>query len=645
MRKLLISAVLCLVTSAAMAQFTLERLFIHVELHQDGSATVTETRQANIGNQGTEGYITFKNMGDIEVRDLQVFDDQKNAYVTEEKWDVDRSRAEKTGRCGYHNIDDGVEVCWGIGDAGERKYVIRYTLTNLVKAYEDYDGFCHSFYEAANAPAQKALVAISVEDDSLSRAKAAIWTFGYHGTKGFTDGMCYAAPDSIMYDGESIIVLLQLEKGVLDPAVKKQEFFSETVKRRALEGSDYNLEDAGLGDNVSTQKTRDARKAALAQTSNDDDDDWDDEDSSLTILYFLLFIGGIAIVGIIIYIIIDMFLRKRRFKALFRKFFDGDKYDDLPYYRDLPLNGNLLLSGITLGTLEDYAKYIGYKTFGGKFGLQQIYDAFILRMFYKKNIQLELEEADGETRKLFRINEPVKPEAGADVLEHMENQGITLPELNSNEAHTLKETEAAEQKYRGYVNDTGLEYYLQKLLYDAAGEDHLLQPDELKEFVQENPLEWRPFSIILRDLTYYTLKEKELCKGDVYQVVGFLHYLRDFSLVAERNIEETNLWKEYLVYASLYGIAEQVRKDMKKIAPDAARLDELVPAEELVNDFEPLATALVETIIYAHAYQTEAEEQEIYERHHSADDSGGDSGRSSYSGGGGHSGGGGSGFR
>jgi len=126
--------------------------------------------------------------------------------------------------------------------------------------------------------------------------------------------------------------------------------------------------------------------------------------------------------------------------------------------------------------------------------------------------------------------------------------------------------------------------------------------------------------------------------------VGFLHYLQDFSLVAERNIEETSLWKEYLVYASIYGIAEQVRRDMKKIAPDAARLDDLMPTEELINDFEPLSQALLNTVIFAYAYQTEQEQHDIYERH-SSSDSGGGSGYSSYSGGGGHSGGGGSGFR
>ena len=642
MRRILILSWLCLVATAVMAQFTLERLFVHVQLHHDGSATVTETRQARIGDQGTEGYITFNDMGDIEVRDLQVWDDLKTTYVTEEEWDVDRSRAEKAGRCGYHPTDEGLEICWGIGQAGNRKYVIRYTLTNLVKAYDDYDGFCHSFYEAENAPAQEALLAISLEEDTLSRDNAAIWTFGYHGEKGFTEGKCYAAPDGAMNDGEDIIVLLQLEKGVLDPDVKIHDSFTQTVKREALEGSDYNLEDAGLGENVSVQKTREARMAALRSSGDDNDEGWfDDYDTDIIILIFLVIVGVIAFVIFLIAAIISVFLTKRRLKAFFRDTFGSDKYDDRPYYRDLPLGGNLLRSGVTLGSLEGFAAYIDKASFGSKFGLQQLYDAFILRMIYKKHIQLDYDEVHG---KLFRISEPVKPATGTDVTDIMESDGIKSPVFNKNEAIDYKVDKAAIALYKGYINDAGIEYHLQKLLYDAAGDDHLLQPDELKEYVEKHALELRPFSILLGKLTQETVKTKELSKDDVLQVVGFLHYLQDFSLVAERNIEETSLWKEYLVYASIYGIAEQVRRDMKQIAPDAARLDDLMPAEELMDDFEPLSQTLISSIIFAHAYQTEKERQVIAERH-SASDSGGGSGRSSYGGGGGHSGGGGSGFR
>ena len=47
------------------------------------------------------------------------------------------------------------------------------------------------------------------------------------------------------------------------------------------------------------------------------------------------------------------------------------------------------------------------------------------------------------------------------------------------------------------MTDRGVEYLIQNLLYEAAGEDHLLQPDELRCYVEANPLEWRQFAVML----------------------------------------------------------------------------------------------------------------------------------------------------
>ena len=116
-----------------------------------------------------------------------------------------------------------------------------------------------------------------------------------------------------------------------------------------------------------------------------------------------------------------------------------------------------------------------------------------------------------------------------------------------------------------------------------------------------------------------------------------------------------NLWKEYLVYASFYGIADQVRKDMKKVAPDTIKLDQLIPPHQVVEDFKPITTALASTLYSARMYETAYEREQRRASYSSRDNdyssprsyssSSGSHGHSSYSGGGGHSGGGGSGFR
>ena len=49
--------------------------------------------------------------------------------------------------------------------------------------------------------------------------------------------------------------------------------------------------------------------------------------------------------------------------------------------------------------------------------------------------------------------------------------------------------------------------------------------------------------------------------------LGFKKYLSDFTLVKERHTAEVALWKEYLVFAALFGIAEKVARELRDIDP------------------------------------------------------------------------------
>ena len=334
---------------------------------------------------------------------------------------------------------------------------------------------------------------------------------------------------------------------------------------------------------------------------------------------------------------------QQRIRTVVSQALDGKKYEEIPYFRNLPLKGNLLLSGALLGTIDLLAMLSDSKRLKIQCGLQQLYDAFILRMLYKKQISLAYDEHKGKPRTLFRISEPVMPKPAKDI--QLNGDMTRISSLPENEALDDSAIAVARAKYSGYINDAGIEYHLQKFLYDAAGDDHLLQPDELKNFVKQNPIQWRPFATLLAFLTEGTVEDSRLKTDDVQQVVGFLRYLRDFSLVAERNIHETHLWKEYLVYAALYGIAEQVRSDMHKIAPDLQFLNPPLPLRAGDGGEAALISELSSSFTFTLNYVTTDEQQQYHQKLDELHSSSGESGTSSYHGGTGHSGGGGSGFR
>lgn len=53
----------------------------------------------------------------------------------------------------------------------------------------------------------------------------------------------------------------------------------------------------------------------------------------------------------------------------------------------------------------------------------------------------------------------------------------------------------------------------------------------------------------------------------IQQVAEFRNYLEDFTIVSEREAVEVKLWKEYLVFAALFGIADRVAKQFSKLYP------------------------------------------------------------------------------
>ena len=240
MKRLLSLLLLMLATvSQAVENHTLHYLHIDVCLYKDGSARVTERRTCTIGNQGTEGFITMKNMGDIHVNNLQVRDEQGIQYIVDSgDWETERTRQQKRGHCGVHRISGGVELCWGIGDSGLRTYEISYTLTNLVKSYPDYDGFNHSFYEAANTPAQSATLTLRMVDGALNWPQSRIWAFGFIGNATIENGRIAASSSQCLDDGDCFIMMAQFDKGLFQPSCKGEGYFA-SIRAKALEGSDY----------------------------------------------------------------------------------------------------------------------------------------------------------------------------------------------------------------------------------------------------------------------------------------------------------------------------------------------------------------------------------------------------------------------
>ena len=581
--------------AAAQSDSKLQLVDMTVILKDDGSAQVTEKRLMSAGMLGTECYIKFYNLNGIELKDISVRD-QYQEYIVDDGWDLDRNRDEKEGHCGINEVDEGLELCWGLGTAGYHEYVVSYTLTNLVKSYSDFDGFNHAFYEAADPAAREVAIKFLREKGALNSDSTKVWGFGYYGNVLFADSTAVEAHTTQpMNYGDKVIVMMQFSKGLLTPSYKReQDSFVDLVKKQAFEGSDYSLDDDGDGGKSSSRGGNYSEPLT-----------WKD----------YLFGGGCCLL-ILFPFVAPLYVKRRNINKQRMRLFGTKKLNEVNYYRQIPIDGALLRARVVKNTIESGSK-----------SQKGLIEAYILRLIYKNKISVAM---DSNMEKLLKISQP-EP-----VITTATTKAVSKIQSTFAYGDTTFE-----------MNDDTIEYCLQTMLYEAAGDDHLLQPKELSKYMKEerNALRMRPFSQALATVAGSAETMQSLGVTESQQTIGFFHYLRDFSLVGERHLEEVGLWKEYLVYAAAFDIGNQVRKDMKKICPDYIALDSLTQSmlqgDSTALLYDSLTDVMNSQILYSSSYETRAERIARIQRERSS----GGGGSSSFGGGGGFSGGGGSGVR
>ena len=487
MKHLRNKVVLLLVLASATSLFArpqLHKLDIRVVLSHNGDARITETRQMSIDSEGTECYIGVGVFDGSEVRDLTVTDETGLQYENVGSWDIDRSRSWKAGKCGIVAKHGGYELCWGLGDSGERTYITSYTYTNLMHAHPDADAIRHVFLDADVSPKpDKAYLTIEA-DSLLTEENSGIWGFRFGGELGFDNGKMVAYNDEPFGHSGAMYIMCRFNKGLFEPDIQETDSF-ETKKEQAFEGSDY------IGD-------------GYGGNGDDDEGIW-----ALIMMAIGFFV--VPIVSGIWYFIYVWRARKKVNK-------------DLLWYRDIPLKGNLQQANDMLNAY----KYIGTD-------YNNLLSACILKLIDMGAISIETHlNQKGKSEQNFVIHE----------LPNQAEQPLLLRKI-----HNIFKT--------------------------AAGSDTVLEPKELKSFMHSSRNESVTDSFINTLHTKTGLSAYKDRLDEVRQVFGLKKFLKEFTLLDERHVQEVALWKDYMIYATLFGIADQVISDMKKINPEYFNMDQV----------------------------------------------------------------------
>jgi uncharacterized membrane protein YgcG len=489
-----ITILLLLVANIALARPQLHNLDIKVVLSRNGDARITETRLMSIDSEGTECYIGLANMGESEVKDLEVRDESGTRFLNVD-WDIHQDRSWKTMKCGIVRTKSGYEICWGLGESGERTYVTTYTMTGLVRGYPDANAMRHVFLdEGVNPKPGHAKVTIMGEDSTMvfDADSCNVWGFRFNGEVWFESGMVMAeTTDGPMSSEAGLYVMAQFPLSMFEPHVMESVTFEEK-KGEAFEGSDY--------------------------TDNGDEEvDWNDPMTLFGVLYVLVVFVS-PVVGGIWFVVYKWRARRRVNK-------------DLMWYRDIPLKGDLQEANNILNA---------YKWCGADYN--NLLSACILKLIDLGAIAIETHpNSKGKLEPNFTIYR----------LPDADKQPVLLRKI-----HNIFER--------------------------AAGGDKVLEPQELKQFMKSTFNSKITDSFIDTLHSQTSIKKYKNREFEVREVLGLKKFLKEFTLLDERGVDEVKLWKDYMVYATLFGIADQVIRDMKKVNPAYFDMDKV--AAQMAND-------------------------------------------------------------
>lgn len=263
----------------------------------------------------------------------------------------------------------------------------------------------------------------------------------------------------------------------------------------------------------------------------------------------------------------------------------GGGMRNVAWFRDAPLGGDLKKSSNIL------------LAFSGNTMLerQNLIAAYITRLFYRG--AFEIIPQPGNSKPLMRIRE-------------------------------LEVDDSTDSR-----SDAGLESRLYSFIKEAAGEDGILQKNELQRWANRHGEALYDWGLdAWNGVTIWTMKPE-----DARHVFGLRRYLKDFTMIKDRGVVEVKLWNNYLIFASLYGIADQLMKDFRKVCPEYFTLSS---AARLLDD--DVTTFMIWNMINmtSRDFNTAASTYEASRSNDSGSGWSGGGGMASWGGGGGFSGGG-----
>ena len=540
---------LCIPSKAANSYLNLNELNFYAKINDDGSMDVVETWNIEIEDTNT----LFKTF-ELDNTKFSSIDNVKVKDVTANKEfnQIDEEMYHVTKDCYYGlvNSNGDFEIAWGVGlddEEDTRTYEISYTVEDAISKYNDYAELYWQFIgEDFEIDADKITGTIELPESANSTEDIKVW--GH--TEGLNGEIYATATNEITFELNNFYAGRFVEVRTLFPS-----YMIENTNR-TYSTNRY--------EEVVQEETEWVNEANARRRQEEI------KDLIITILMI------IAIIIITVILIVKAVKYGKKLKTL-------NKYkpeQELEYFRDLPSKD------VTPGEAT-YILQEAYYGFSSSFG--RIFSATMLDLKLKDYIDLRVEK-DKKDKDVIYIKR-IKP---------------SDEKLKNDEKKVLDFIYRVEKK-KEEITIKQLEKYItshsssvQKLI-EQSGKDiedqlvleGILNKSNKEEFIKYQTMSGLYFvfaiivlmfafpvsiALIVNGILCFKIKkrinvltQKGIDSKEKWK--GLKKYMEDFSLLKEKEVPAIEVWEKYLVYATAFGIAEKVLKQLKTIYPNIDELD------------------------------------------------------------------------
>lgn len=538
---------------------SLNNLDFEVQINSDGSMDVTEKWDIDIEETNTL-YKSFKTDSSKYTKIKDVFvkettSGRERNFTKKDNWAY---HVEKNCYYGTENEDGDFEIGWGVGldnSRATRKYEISYTVEDAIAKYND----CAELYwqfigENFEVSCDKVTGTIYLPSDVSDIDEIKVW-----GHTEDLNGTIYATDtDKIEFEINNFRSGRYVEVRTLFPT----ELIIESGR----------TQNKDMLQTVVNEETKWAEEANARRERNA-------FIKKMVIIVLLVVCIGLNIILIIVY-------WKKTVKYL-NKNKELKKYEPttkLEYYRDLPDENST--PGEAVKILD-----INIDSFTpGNFG--KVFSATILDLSLKGYLEIKQEKND--KRKdviniyiLKQVNDGLKP-SEARIMTFVRDAA------KGEKVLTLKELEKYIEKYPSKTDSLLKETY--KAVNNQLINEQIIDSEIQKEY-QKYKNNQSSYILAIVFLICFTLiafilpviifvidavicgkiakklnvlTQKGVDKQEQWK--GLKKYMEDFSMLDRREVPELVIWEKYLVFATAFGIADKVIKQLRIVYPN---LDEM----------------------------------------------------------------------